>query len=372
MKGNSGRRWLVHGLIVGVLVAAGVGGIWRSRVAGFPGEHWEWQAPEKAGYSSEKLEAFSRKAGGSGCIVHGGKMIHSWGNITSSVDVASSCKPIYAYLAFQAIAAGRLGSLDDHVADWLPDLRELNADLGHKDREITFRHLLSQTSGYGLKEKPGAAFAYNDFATGMLVWVLFHEVYRLPWKQFDQILNGEQLGAALGFEDRPTILRRHLRLGRIRMSVRDMARFAWLYLRGGEWRGRRILRKDLYDLAMSGTLPPTFPRTSGEESEYLKKLGSIGGDKDQKNHLGCLGFYWWFNRATPDGSLFLPDAPPGTFMGSGYGGRFAMVVIPELDLVAVWHDVYENENWSPLSEVGRFNVNGMLRELQAARMEPGL
>ncbi len=66
----------------------------------------------------------------------------------------------------------------------------------------------------------------------------------------------------------------------------------------------------------------------------------------------------------------LPDAPPGTFFGSGYGGRFVMMAIPEWDLVAVWLGVFpgiEKTAWSPFSEVGRFHVNAMLRELRAAR-----
>ena len=47
-----------------------------------------------------------------------------------------------------------------------------------------------------------------------------------------------------------------------------------------------------------------------------------------------------------------------------------MVVVPEWDMVAVWQDVYKNENWSPFSEVGRFKVNELLRELLAARTVP--
>ena len=60
------------------------------------------------------------------------------------------------------------------------------------------------------------------------------------------------------------------------------------------------------------------------------------------------------NRTTPDGTRLLPDAPPGTFLGSGYGGRFAMVVMPELDLAAVWvgvHPEIDKRAWSPFSEV---------------------
>ena len=97
---------------------------------------------------------------------------------------------------------------------------------------------------------------------------------------------------------------------------------------------------------------------------------SIGGGKDQKHHLGCLGYYWWFNHVTPDGTRLLPDAPSGTFMGSGYGGRFAMIVMPELDLIVVWTDVYEHEDWTPLDEIGRFRLNETLRDLLAARISP--
>ena len=64
------------------------------------------------------------------------------------------------------------------------------------------------------------------------------------------------------------------------MSARDQARFALLYLRGGEWRGRRVLRADLFAEAMDGLLPPNFPRTAGVESRTLKKPGSIGGGKN--------------------------------------------------------------------------------------------
>ena len=72
-------------------------------------------------------------------------------------------------LTFKAIELGLIGSLDEPILRWAPEIGNLNADLGYKDRAITFRHLLNQTSGYGLAEKPGEAFAYNDFATGLLV-----------------------------------------------------------------------------------------------------------------------------------------------------------------------------------------------------------
>ncbi len=181
------------------------------------------------------------------------------------------------------------------------------------------------------------------------------------------MLNGDRLGIAIGFEDEPTVVHQNSRPYRVRISVRDLARFALLYLRGGEWDGQRLLGKDLFREALAEPLPPDFPRTSGKEAEMVAEARSIGGGKDQKHHLGCLGNYWWHNRITPDGTRLLPDAPPGMYMGSGYGGRFAMIVMPELDLIVVWTDVYEHEDWTPLDEVGRFRLNETLRELLAAR-----
>jgi CubicO group peptidase (beta-lactamase class C family) len=367
-------RRAARGIGLALAVLAAASGVWWLRVAGrpkYPGESWSWKAPEKAGFSAEKLAAFSARVGGDGCLVHGGEMIHAWGDIDQRRNVASSIKPIYAFLTYKAIEIGRLDSLDDLVVNWVPELDDLNAAAEYKDREITFRHLLEQTSGYGLEEKPGESFAYNDYATGLLVWALFYRVYDRPPKEYDDVLNGELLGAVLGFEDEPTAISFRVPRGRIRISARDMARFALLYLRGGSWQGRRFLREDLFREALRPPLPDDFPRTSGEEAELLEQVVSIGGGKDEKHHAGSLGHFWWHNDRTPDGNWLLPDAPPETFLGVGYGGRSAMVVIPELDLVAVWHDAYlrTGEAWSPFSDVGRFKVNDLLRDLLAARAE---
>ena len=355
---------LAVGLVAGGIVA---GRLPRKPV--FPGETWDTIAPWRAGFSRSELNELSWKAGGTGCIVQGGRIVYEWGDTTARNDAASSTKPVYTYLAFQAIEAGRLASLEERVEKWMPEIGELNAALGHKDRAITFHHLLSQTSGYGLEETPGEAFAYNDYGTGLLGYLLYHRVFECPPGEDNALLNGAVLGGAIGFEHGTVVTHKRSRPGRIRISVRDQARFMLLYLRRGSWDGRQVVRPDLYEQQMGYVTPADLPRTSGREAETLEGVETYGGGKNLKNHLGCMGYYWWFNRMTPDGTRFLPDAPPGTFMGSGYGGRFAMIGIPELDLVVVWNDIYDGEEWSPLSEVGRFKVNEVIRELLAARKE---
>jgi CubicO group peptidase (beta-lactamase class C family) len=350
-------------LAVGVLLSAGCG---RRGPEVFPGEEWSWKSPEAAGFSPSRLEAVARKVGGAGCIVHGGEMVFSWGDIRKPLDAGSSIKPIYGHLVYKAVETGRIPSLDARVVDWVPEIGELNAELGYKDREITFCHLLNHLSGYGLAEKPGEAFAYNDYAVGLLAWTLFNRMYDPP---ADEVLNGEWLGAAIGFEDRPTAEDPDSKDGRIRISARDMARFALLYLRGGRWGEKQVLRPDLVREAMGAAVPVGFPRTSGEEAEHWREIRSFGGGKNEKNHLGCHNGFWWFNRRTPDGGLFLPDVPEGAFMGSGWGGRAIMMAIPKHDLVVVWLYVrpLERQMWTPLSERGRFKVNGLLKYLLEAR-----
>ncbi len=104
------------------------------------------------------------------------------------------------------------------------------------------------------------------------------------------------------------------------------------------------------------------------EAERIYEVHSIGGGPDQKGHAGAHSFFWWLNKQTADGSRLLPDATPLTFVTSGYGGRFAMVVIPEYELVTVWLDAFEGGELSPFDEVGRLWVNDAVRELLDARM----
>lgn len=78
------------------------------------------------------------------------------------VRIQSMTKPVLAVAALRLIQAGRL-TLDDDVAAWLPELadrRVLRApdaaldDTVTADGPITVRHLLTNTSGYGMMTSP--------------------------------------------------------------------------------------------------------------------------------------------------------------------------------------------------------------------------
>jgi len=335
-----------------------------------PGQHWFRMAPAEAGFSVDRLDALAAKIGGAGCIVQGGQLVYEWGDTVIRNDIASSVKPFYTFWVLQAVQNGILQSLDDRVVDWVPEIADLNEELGFKNREITFRHLLEQVSGYGLTEKPGEVFAYNDEGSGLLAWTVMYRLFKLSPGQADTLLNGEGLGQAIGFEDQPTLLYPNTKYGRVRISTRDLARFGLLFLRRGQWGDTEVLREDLLAQALHEPRSPPLPRTSGVEVPCLRRIPAFGGSRNLKGSLGCLGYYWWFNHETPDGSLLLPAAPPDTFLGVGFGGRYCFILIPELDLEIVWIDIYGKEQWSPFDIIGRFHVNDLLQEFLQARTLP--
>lgn len=93
----------------------------------------------------------------------------------------------------------------------------------------------------------------------------------------------------------------------IRMSARDLARFALLYLHKGNWAGRQIV-----------------PRQWVQESTQAYSRSPFGQG---------YGYLWWtdFLDGTIAPTLTLPE---GSFMALGAGGQYALV-LPALDLVIV-------------------------------------
>src|SRR5262245_54574676 len=129
--------------------------------AATPGVHWESRSPDQAGLAAEKLAQLAAHVGGRGCVVRDGFMVFLWGDAAKSGDVASAFKPVLSALLLMAVNEGRLPGVDARLSLVEPRLADLN---GGKDAAITWRHLASQLSGYGLVEKPGEAYSYNDYA----------------------------------------------------------------------------------------------------------------------------------------------------------------------------------------------------------------
>lgn len=150
---------------------------------------WDAKTPEAAGLSRDRLVALGTLAGGRGCVVRGGALVHSWGDVTRSVDVRSAAAPLFGTLALRAVQEGLLPGTDGAQADL--DLARVFA------RPVS-------------------------------------DVIR------------DRIAAPLGFEDDW-----EYREGRWSVSVRDFARFGLAILRGGARGERRILDSPLAYLSIS-------------------------------------------------------------------------------------------------------------------------
>lgn len=314
----------------------------------FPGKEWEICTPGAVGLSVEKLAALRELVGGRGCVVRHGKMAFAWGNQTRSYDVASAVKPVISTLLFLAIQDGKLASPDALVADFEPRLKSLN---GGKDATMTWRHLASQTSGYGLVEKPGAAYSYNDFALALYYDTLMEKVYQQPG--LDALR--QRLAGPMQFQDATSFDKP--RPGRLSLSVRDFARFGLLALHKGKWRDQQLVPASAFETMFNSPIPASLPLTSKQDAEMLPGQRSLGGTKSiTPNGPGVYSFNWWLNRKDRQGRLALPTAPPDTILASGHGAKRTLWVIPSLDLVVSWNDsLVDDHDKSPGNPDTRLN-----------------
>jgi CubicO group peptidase (beta-lactamase class C family) len=322
----------------------------------YPGAAWETRRPEEVGLARAKLDALRDLVGGRGCVVRHGYLVYSWGDPSKSGDIASAVKPVISTLLFLAVQDGKLKSVDDRVADFEPRLKSLNRG---KDAGITWRQLASQTSGYGLTEAPGSAYAYNDFALALYYDVLTHKVFQ---RDGTGVLK-ERLADPLQFQDRYTFKAFGPdRPGRLAVSVRDLARFGLLYLRGGKWRDKQIVRPDFVERALASPLAADTPLTAGKDADMLPGQRSLGGSKNiTRIGPGYYSFNWWLNGTDRTGRRLFVDAPPDLCVATGHGGPRMLWLVPSLDLVVAWNDAkVEDHDASPGNPKSKCN--------QAARL----
>jgi hypothetical protein len=323
----------------------------------FPGVAWESKTPAEVGMDPGKLDAFRDYVGGQGCIVRHGYMVYSWGDQSKRQDVASALKPVVAHFLFKAVEEKRVAGLDEPVVKLEPCLNDLNPDLDFKDRLITFRHMATQTSCYGVREKPGTAFDYNDWQMSLLWDTLFLKVFGATYETIDAKVLHPMLTDLLQCQDNPTLMffGTENRPGRFGISVRDFARFGLLYLHKGNWNGKQLISPAHATLAVSSPLPASLPRTTARPAQMCpgqRSIGSLKVPDDQTDHHGSYSYLWWVNGVDRDGHRYWPNAPVDTYGAFGHGnGMRAVVVIPSLDLVVSWNDTtLEDRPGNPRNE----------------------
>lgn len=119
---------------------------------------------------TKPFDQLAANLGGRGAVLHNGRTIHAWGDQKESSDWLSSAKPVLSTLLFFAIHNRQVKSVHTKIAT-------LGWPLTGKDREITFHHLANMISGYARPDKPGTAWAYNDYAINLYQQTLFDKVF---------------------------------------------------------------------------------------------------------------------------------------------------------------------------------------------------
>ncbi|MBI3636388.1 MAG: serine hydrolase [Candidatus Rokubacteria bacterium] len=280
------------------------------------------------------------RGGPNGLVLRGGQIVAEWGDTRRADMTFSVAKSYLSVLAGLAVARGLIGSVDDPVRATVRDGGFESA----QNRDITWRHLLQQTSewsgtlwdkpdsidhnrdvgkselGFAVKGQlrpmrpPGTLWEYNDVRVNRLSLALLRVFRRpLPGVLRDEIT--DPIGASRGWKwppyrnawvdidgvRMPSVPGGSHWGGGLWMSTRDHARLALLVAREGAWGGRALI---------PAAWVAESRRPCAINPEY--------------------GFLWWLNT----GRGQFPSAPESAFAARGAGSN-VLLIDPEHDLVAV-------------------------------------
>jgi CubicO group peptidase (beta-lactamase class C family) len=304
----------------------------------YPSEDWEYAEPAQVGLDAKKLEALAAIADSndSHCLIvtRKGRLVREWywddWDYKTQQIVHSVTKSFTSTLV--GIAQDReLLNLEDPASKWITEWE------AGESADITVKNLLSNDSGrewtfikdylemagsapdktgyaiaLGQDDPPGTHWEYNNSAIQTLERVLkgatggdvaaFAQANIFKPLGMKATMDHDAAGNTLTF-------------GNLKASCDDLARFGYLYLRGGKWKDTQIVSK-----------------------AYVKKATTTSQSLND-----AYGYLFWLNN---DGHYIRPssparkegegkqieDLPESTFSALGLGGQM-VTVIPEHEIV---------------------------------------
>ncbi len=344
------------------------------------GDAWARREPAKAGFDAVRLDsavAFAKtqetkqmasdfstqeeifgkllgpmptsRAATNGIILRHGYIVAEWGDTQRPDPTYSVAKSVLSTVVGITAERGMIPDIQQPVANLIND----GGYASVQNRAVTWEHHLRQTSewqgelwgknsdfvgkeAFGRGERkprelqqPGTYYEYNDVRINRMALSLLRLWKKpLPDVVRDEIMN--PIGASdtwqyisypnavanIDGKPMPSVSGGTRWGGGLRISARDLARFGYLYLRQGRWKGRQIVSADWVKRA-------TTPGPTGPDYGYL----------------------WWLNTGTGEsGKKVWPDAPATSFSALGAGSN-TVWVDPEHDIVIVWrwHNGNPNE-----------------------------
>ena len=282
-------------------------------------------------------------------IVRGGYLIAEWYlgvERDEQLRLASATKSIFSSILGIAIDEGVIPSADGRVADIYPEMMDVPDGAGpkpgryafEKDRAITFRQLISNTSGYMKPgEEPGHTFHYQTYGMNILTHAIAkrYGLYDVSdpegspgLKQLIDSRLKEPIGADWGYYLNNFALHTKARLpifgyyDGVKSSALDMARLGWLWRQWGRWQDRQVI-------------PEAWLRAAVQVNPDIRKHCP----QDQWQY----GYGFWSNQY----GILWPNLPLDSYAASGAGSQHIWVC-PSLDLVVVqspglWEEQDEND-----------------------------
>ena len=321
---------------------------------------WERISPAEAGFDPEKLAAAHRWQEARTederyrtyrtVIVRGGRVVAEWCHgIDSDYHgrLASATKSIFSSILGIAIAEGKIASADAKLIDHYPEAMDVPEGEGpkegryvfDKDRAITLRQLISNTSGYMKPgEEPGKVFHYQTYGMNVLTHAIAktYGLYQTSDPEGSpglKVLIDEKLRIPIGatwsyylanFDLHPRA-RTHIfgYYEGVNASALDMARLGWLWRNWGRWEDVQVI-------------PEVWLREATQTASTIRE----NCPREQWKY----GYAFWTN----DHGQLWPSLPRDSYAASGAGHQHIWVC-PSLDLVVTqspgqWRNQAENDD----------------------------
>ncbi len=309
----------------------------------FPAENWTRITPQKVGFHLEKLRHAKYWLDDQPdqkryrvVVIRHGYLVAEWNwryGPNRKLPLASVAKSVLACILGIAIQEGVIESADDPLEKYYPEAFAVPKGAGpkpdryvlEKDRAITLRQLITNTSGYMKPgEDPGKVFHYQTFGMNVLAHAIskaygYYDIATpegsLGLKVLIRRMIAQPIQASWGYQlenfDLPEAAKINIfgYYEDILSNALDMARLGWLWCNWGNWNGRQIVPEAWLRQAVQ-TAPDILAHSPKEFWKY--------------------GHGFWSN----DHSLLHPDLPSDSFAARGAGNQYIWVC-PSLDLVVV-------------------------------------
>jgi CubicO group peptidase (beta-lactamase class C family) len=326
----------------------------------YPSAEWAHVSPGEAGLDPAKLESAHRWQEDRAtderyrayrtAIVRGGRVVAEWYRGLDRdyhARLASAAKSIFSCMLAIAIEEGRIASADARLVDYYPEAMDVPQGDGpkegryvfEKDRQITFRQLISNTSGYMKPgEEPGQVFHYQTYGMNALTHAIakaygLYDIRDPEGSPGLKVVMEEKLAKPIGaswsyylanFDLHPRA-RIHIfgYYEGVNASAVDMARLGWLWRNWGRWEDEQVV-------------PEVWLREATRTAPTIRE--------HCPRELWQYGYGFWTN----DYGELWPSLPRDSYAASG-AGRQHIWVCPSLDLVVVqspgqWEDQAENDS----------------------------